>query len=314
MSLIDVAIIGGGPAGLSAASTLARQLHTAVVFDSQVYRNAKSTSMHMVPGWENKDPKDFRASARSDVLANYSTVEFTNVGVATIEKKDDAHFLVSDVNGKEWHFRKILLAVGSSNIFPSIEGYEQLWGERIFHCLFCKGYEDRGAASAGVLAVPPLVIPPLIIHMAMDAAQLADQVTLYTHGNEDLAKQLAPISSAKFSIESRPIKRLVQTSGSKSVIVEFLDGSSKNESFLAHSPQTNVQGPFVDQLGLSLTPMGDLQADAPMHQTSVRGVFAAGDCITPYKVIPGAISSGCNAAVAASAQLHAEKYGQSPMF
>lgn len=100
ISLIDVAIIGGGPAGLSAASTLARQLHTAVVFDSQVYRNAKSTSVHMVPGWENRDAKDFRASARSDVLANSSTVEFANVGVATIEKKDDAHFLVFDVSGK----------------------------------------------------------------------------------------------------------------------------------------------------------------------------------------------------------------------
>ncbi|KAK6198455.1 hypothetical protein LQW54_010284 [Pestalotiopsis sp. IQ-011] len=236
MSLIDAAIIGGGPAGLSAAR------------------------------------------------------------VATIEKKDDAHFLVFDVSGKEWHFRKILLAVGSSNIFPSIDGYEQLWGERIFHCLFCKGYEDRGAASAGVLAVSPLVISPLIIHVAMDAAQLADEVTIYTHGNEDLATQLGPIA------------------GAKSVTVEFVDGSSKNEAFLVHSPQTTVQGPFVDQLGLSLTPMGDLQADAPMHQTSVRGVFAAGDCITPYKVIPGAISSGCNAAVAASAQLHAEKYGQAAMF
>ncbi|KAI4604305.1 hypothetical protein KJ359_000439 [Pestalotiopsis sp. 9143b] len=123
-----------------------------------------------------------------------------------------------------------------------------------------------------------------------------------------------PIAGAKFRIESRPIKKLVQESGFKSVTVEFVDGSSKNEAFLAHSPQTTVQGPFVDQLGLSLTPMGDLQADAPMHQTSVRGVFAAGDCITPYKVIPGAISSGCNAAVAASAQLHAEKYGQAAMF
>lgn len=101
MSPIDVAIIGEGPAGLSAASALARQLHTAVVFDSQVYRNAGSTSVHMVPGWENKDLKDFRASAQSDILANYSTVEFSNEGVAMIEKKDDAHCLVSDVNGKE---------------------------------------------------------------------------------------------------------------------------------------------------------------------------------------------------------------------
>lgn len=118
-----------------------------------------------------------------------------------------------------------------------------------FHCLFCKGYEDRGAASAGVLAVSPLVIPPLIIHVAMDSAQLADQVTIYTHGNEDLAKQLGPIASAKFRIESRPIKKLVQESGSKSVTIEFVDGSSKNEAFLAHSPQPPLKGRLSINLG-----------------------------------------------------------------
>ncbi|KAM0813976.1 putative FAD/NAD(P)-binding domain-containing protein [Seiridium cardinale] len=314
MALLDAAIIGGGPAGLSAAATLARQLHTAVVFDSRVYRNARSHHMHMVPGWENRDPNEFRATAKQDVLANYSTIQFADVRVEKIEKKTDSHFLVSDASGKVWGFRKVILALGSENVFPSIEGYEQLWAEKIYHCLFCKGYEDRGAPSAGVLAVPPLVIPPMAILMAMDVAQLADKVTLYTHGNDELAQQLASISSTKFRVESRAIKRLVGNAASNAVTVEFADGSSKEEKFLAHNPQTKVQGPFVAQLGITLTQTGDIQADAPMHQTSVRGVFAAGDCITPYKVVPGAISSGCNAAVAASAQLHAEEYGQQPLF
>ncbi|KAI1134415.1 hypothetical protein F5Y05DRAFT_406561 [Hypoxylon sp. FL0543] len=185
---------------------------------------------------------------------------------------------------------------------------------RTFHCLFCHGYEDRGAPSSGVLAIFPIAVPALAVHMAENAGQLSDSVTRYTHGNRDLAAQLSTTGNSKFKVESRSIKRLVNNAERSSVTVEFEDGTGKEEKFLVHNPQTSVQGPFASQLGLNLTPASDIAADAPAHQTSVRGVFAAGDCITPYKVIPGAISSGCNAAVAASTQLQAEKYGQAPMF
>lgn len=94
-----------------------------------------------------------------------------------------------------------------------------------------------------------------------------------------------------------------------SVTVELDDGTSKKEKFLVNNPLTMPSGPFVEQLGLETTPTGDIRAEAPFHQTSVRGVFAAGDCITPYKVIPGAISSGCNAAVGAATQIQSELHG-----
>lgn len=126
---------------------------------------------------------------------------------------------------------------------------------------------------------------------------------------------MVSVQSTKFKVETRKIKRLAASEASDSVVVEFTDGTQKEEKFLVHNPLTSVKGPFVAQLGIALTNMGDVQADAPaFHQTSVRGVFAAGDCITPYKVIPGALSSGCNAAVAAITQLQAEKYNQQPMF
>ncbi|KAJ8106266.1 hypothetical protein ONZ43_g7123 [Nemania bipapillata] len=268
----------------------------------------------MVPGWENRNPKEFRSVTKADIQSNYSTIQFADVEVTKIGKESDSHFKLSDADGREWNFRKVILAVGSSDTFPDLEGYADLWTKRIFHCLFCHGYEDKGAASVGVLVVFPVVIPALAIHMAENAAQLSKTVTLYTDGNEELATQLASIQNVQFKVDPRKIKSLSANKTSDSVVVAFTDGTQKEERFLVHNPATSVKGPFVAQLGMNLTPMGDVQADAPAHQTSVRGVFAAGDCITPYKVIPGAISSGCNAAVAASTQLQAEKYGQPPMF
>ena len=314
MSFVDVGIIGGGPAGLTAANSLARQLHTAVVFDSGSYRNAGSSHMHMILTWDHKNPNEYRSAARKNILENYSTIQFADVAVTEIQKKSDAHFEVHDSNGKVWNFRKIILAVGSADIYPEIQGYGELWKKRIFHCLFCHGFEDRGATSSGVLAVPPIASAPMAAHMAQNAAQLSDQVTIYTNGDGNVTAELTPTFSAlvesKFVIEPRQIKRLVGNGEDNSVTVEFVDGSSKKEKFLVHSPQTSPQGPFVAQLGLAVTPMGDIKADGPFYQTNVPGVYAIGDCSTPYKVIPSSITSGCNAAVAASAEVQAAKYSK----
>lgn len=171
MAPYDVAIIGGGPAGLTAAGTLARQLHTAVLFDSKKYRNAKATAMHMVPGHEGKSPEQFRREAREGI-SKYPTIEFQDAQISKVEKRGDSEFLLTDSTGKNWQFRKLLLAVGSSDSFPDIDGFESLWGERIFHCLFCKGYEDKGAPSAGVLALAPIPIPTkMLVGLALHGAE-----------------------------------------------------------------------------------------------------------------------------------------------
>lgn len=99
MGLYDVAMIGGGPSGFTAAATLARQLHTAVVFDSKQYRNAKATGMHMVPGHEGENPAHFRREAREG-LSKYSTTQFHDAQVDKVEKKIDSKFLLADSTEK----------------------------------------------------------------------------------------------------------------------------------------------------------------------------------------------------------------------
>jgi thioredoxin reductase len=148
--------------------------------------------------------------------------------------------------------------------------------------------------------------------MADNAAQLSDEVTIFTNGSKVVEDQVRSMTEkSPFKVEPREIVRLTDTSDG--VDVEFKNGGSKSVAFLVHNSLTVPQGPFVQQLGLKMSPTGDINAEAPIYQASCRGVFAAGYCISPFKVVPQAIASGNFAGVAAATQLQAEKYGHISM-
>lgn len=127
--IYDTLILGAGPAGLSTALGLARQLYSVVVFDSQQYRNYPTSHMHNVLTWDHKSPADFRESARANILSRYDGVIFRESRIDSIVKREDGTFEATDERGDKTVGRKVVLATGVRDVMPGIDGFGELWGK-----------------------------------------------------------------------------------------------------------------------------------------------------------------------------------------
>lgn len=126
----DVLILGGGHAGLSAATTLYRQQHTMAIFDDQKPRNSWGTTVRVMPNWENKDQEYLRELNRREIAAT-GLARLIKERITNVQKQDDSGFKVTDTAGRNYFGRKLLIATGAEFVFPEIEGYAELFPERM---------------------------------------------------------------------------------------------------------------------------------------------------------------------------------------
>lgn len=180
-----------------------------------------------------------------------------------------------------------------------------------FHCLFCHGYEERGAESVGMLTSGLITTPEIIKHASLMAMNLSKKVTVYTNGNADLTASIPPMfSSSKISVDGRPIARLAMADAtSPRVRISFADGSAdKVEGFVTSHPSLEQTAkPLFEQLGVEMTEMGDVKVSPPWNETSVKGVFAAGDAATPMRNVMSALHMGSFAGGGMVSQIQYER-------
>ena len=151
---------------------------------------------------------------------------------------------------------------------------------------------------------------------ARHAVPLAQVTTIYTDGGDALGNEITAAirGTNRMVVDSRPIEKLIKGAKDAEVTVHFKDGSTKVEGFLSCHLNTKARGPFAEQLGLEMTQGGDIKTTPPFSATSVKGVFAVGDCGQAMKVIATAAASGNAAAAACSSQVLAASLGQKPLF
>lgn len=174
----------------------------------------------------------------------------------------------------------------------STEEFNLLISVLSFYCMFCFGYEHQGSRTAGVLAVGTLAHPGHAITNAQDAHKFVESVTIYTNGDSSLAEELAVKVPEGIHVENRRIKRLVKGTDDRGICIEFDEGEQILLAFVVHKPDLSVDRTLSDQLGVECIPGMGIKVTPPFNRTSVEGVYAAGDCCSPLRMIPNAMSMG----------------------
>lgn len=161
--------------------------------------------------------------------------------------------------------------------------------------MFQFGYEQRGASSAGLLALGTVANSFFASKLAEDGLKFSSSLTIYTSGNKKLFSELkTTIEDPAIKVDDRKISHLVQGKTSE-VTINFEDGSSVTEAFIVHRPLVKLDTQLPDLLGLEYGSFGEIKANPPFLETSMPGVFAAGDCATHMRIIPNALSMGAYA-------------------
>jgi thioredoxin reductase len=285
----DVAVVGGGPAGLAAALALGRSRRKTLVFDSGPRRNARAVHMHNFVTRDGMTPIEFRAVGRSQ-LQPYTSVECRDEGVLSIEKRGD-HFQVNGDGGSVLT-RRVLLCTGMVDDLPGIPGFQEFWGTSIFQCPYCHGWENRDLRWGYLMQ--SLDTLDFVLKLQTWTAEL----TVYTNNSLVLPTDVEQrLHGRGIMVEPRAIRRLIpkQLDPNAMLGVELSDGQAVECDVLyAHPKQHHV--PLVASLEIALDPNGYVMADAMTRRTSVAGVYAAGDLTSRMQGAIFAAAAGTQAA------------------
>jgi thioredoxin reductase len=292
----DVVIVGGGPAGLSAALILGRARKRAVLFDAGVPRNAQAREVHSFVTRDGTPPSEFRRIAREQLKA-YPSVAVRNARVDAI-RGTRGEFEV-EVDGEIVHARRIILGVGVIDELPDMPGYRELWGRSVFQCPYCHGWEVRDRAF-GYLAPSATWL-----EWGIFLRGWTGDVRVFTDGKYEVSPEVRErLDQARVCVEERPIKRLVaahdDAGGAHLESLELEDGTLIPRDVLFVRP-AQKQTELVSRLGLELDEQGFVRTN-DKKETSTPGIYAAGDLTTSAQ----AALAGAQAGVQAASMLNHE--------
>lgn len=285
----DVVVVGGGPAGLSAALTLGRARRRVLLCAHGPTRNAPAHAAHGVFTRDGTPPEDLVRIGREQLTPYDVTIRDAEV---TAVASDPDGFDVQMADGAA-RARKVILATGLRDLLPDVPGFAELWGTGVFHCPFCHGWEVGGQPLAiygrGARAV----------HLATLLRGWSDDLVLFTDGPAGLTSdERSQIAGRGVAVREEPVARLVGQDGQLEA-VELEGGERVPRGGLFFGPEQELRSDLAVRLGCTLGDDGRVEADA-FGRTSVADVYVAGDTSPAMQQVIAAAASGSAAGAGAA--------------
>src|SRR6201747_2666766 len=286
---VDVLIVGGGPAGLSAALILGRCHRKALLCDDGHQRNMASRAIHGLLGREGRSPAAFLDEARQE-LARYKLIAMRVTRVTDITRAGD-EFEFACADGTTGIASKVLLATGLVDELPTLVGIEPLYGVSVHHCLYCDGFEYAGKPVAAYgKGDKGAELAIMMKHWMADVVACSDGTEVSAHARRKLRDSDIPL-------RLEPIQSLEGMNGELTKIV-FQSGPDLPRAGLFFSTGCRQASDLSERLGRKRGPKGGVVTDPETEETSVPGVYVAGDLSRDVLLVAVAIAEGAEAAVA----------------
>jgi thioredoxin reductase len=294
--MYDAIIVGGGPAGLSAALVLGRCGRRVLVCDSGRYRNECSHAMHGYLTRDGLPPGELLRIAREE-LVPYG-VEYRNTVVTSAGKEGSAFHVVLE-GGEKLAARKLLLATGVIDRLPEIDGIQKFYGQSIHHCPYCDGWEWRDK---------PVAVYGTGQHgyaLALSMLTWTCDIVLVTGGDAGLdPDQRRELEAFGIGVREERIARLEGQDGKLEKIV-LAGGETLSRSALFFSSDQEQHCELAESLGCAFNDKGTVDT-TEKERTNVPGLFVAGDASRDVQFVIVAAAEGAKAAVAINEELQQE--------
>ncbi|MBM6399649.1 NAD(P)/FAD-dependent oxidoreductase [Phycicoccus sonneratiae] len=300
---VDALVVGGGAAGLSAATVLARSRRDVVVLDTGEPRNAPAEGVHTFLGHDGVPPLELLARGRAE-LESYGgrVVEAEAVGGHLA----DDRVVVECADGSVWAARHLVVTSGAVDVLPNVPGLERQWGRGVVHCPYCHGWEVRDRR------VVVLATSPAALHQAGLFGQLTDDLTVLVHDPSAVDEAgRERLEALGVTVVDGPASALVECDGVLTG-VETPTGVVRAEA-VAVASVVEARSAVLESLGV---PVVDLEMFGrvaarhvevdPMGRTSVPRVWAAGNVADPMSQVVMAAAAGTRVGAMVNAELVTE--------
>ena len=297
--LFDVIVVGGGPAGLSAALVLGRCRRNVLVLDDGEPRNKASHAIHGFLSQDGMSPARFLSISREQLLPYPSVIILKRRAInASHEGKG---FVVCTSDGQKFHGRKLLMATGVVDHVPSQPGFRDLYGISVFVCPYCDGWELRDQ--------------PLAVYgngddkgagLALEMTLWSNNIVLCTDGPSGLTAQgLSQL--AKHGIAVRH-ERIICLRGDGRIPhkapfdVVFESGPVLRRTGLFFNTGRHQASDLAARLGCDSFEVKGCKVDSK-QMTHISGLYVAGDASRDVLQVIVAAAEGAQAAIAINAAL-----------